>query len=505
MTMKILFWFDVALIHFGLAKSIQEKLNCELYGIVDVPHHRKTFFENQNFVKFSKLWYFHDYINTKKTPNIQYLKSIEEKYGLNLRLLAYNERVFFNYNSFHKFSENEILNILEDQCKLYESVLQEVNPDCIIMLTNQHQNHLFHEICKANGISIIMVTASRLGKKILLVSDSEKLEPLPNVEKRIFQNTTIADLKIFFKKHNSFDETKKASTEFNFSKINLINAAFKYIFRSKNISQKTNYPYFGHSKIKTLIIYLIDVLKTKYRFNFLLKNSIKEIPSGNYVYFPLHTEPEKTLLLDSPFHTDQLEIIHKITKSLPIDFKLLVKEHSSMMSRSWRKTSFYKNLINHPNVLILDPFLDPLDILPKVKLVITINGTTGLEASYFGKPSIVFGDVIYSELSSVKTIKNFEILPEEIKKSLVEKIDLNQIHSFLDYLDRNSFEFDWQGISVDELHMFFYGGYLADKEISMKQMEKFLIKHKSEFDLLADMHIRKLNTKKSIKNDNFQQ
>lgn len=488
MTMKILFWFDAALLHFGLAKSIQDKLDCELYGIADVPHNRKSFFENQNFVQFSKLWYFHDYINTKKNPNLQYLKSIEEKYGINLWLLAYNERVFFNYNTFYKFSTNEIMNILEDQCKLYETVLQEVNPDCIIMVTNQHHNHLFHEICKAKNIKIIMLGASRLGRKCLLVTDSEKLEPLPNTSPKKFQNISNMDLENFLNKYNSFSQTKKLASEFNFSKNSLIKASMKFIF-SKNLSQKTNYPYYGHSKFKTIIIYAIDYFQTKFRLNFLIKNSIKKIPDGNYVYFPLHTEPERTLLLDSPFHTNQLEIIDIIAKSLPIDYKLLVKEHSSMMSRSWRKISFYKNISNHPNVLLVDPFLNPQEILSKINLVVTINGTAGLESAYFGKPTIVFGDVLYSQLSSVTVVKNFETLPDVIKKSLKQKVDLNEVYSFLDYLDQNSFEFDWNGISADELNLFFDGGYLADQEISLQKMNEFLSKHKDAFDLLADEHI----------------
>ena len=42
---KILFWIDDSLIHFGIANSLQNKLNCELYSIIDVTDKKKHFFE----------------------------------------------------------------------------------------------------------------------------------------------------------------------------------------------------------------------------------------------------------------------------------------------------------------------------------------------------------------------------------------------------------------------------------------------------------------------------
>ena len=150
------------------------------------------------------------------------------------------------------------------------------------------------------------------------------------------------------------------------------------------------------------------MIKTKYRTKFIEKIFLKQIPDVNFVFFPLHLDPERSLLLHAPFYLNQLEIIRNIAKSLPIGYKLFVKEHVTMITRSWRSTDFYKELLKIPNVILIHPSIYPEEILTKCSLVITINGTAGFDAAFYQKPSIVFGDVLYQNLSSTTTLKNFE-------------------------------------------------------------------------------------------------
>lgn len=489
---KIIFWLDVATLHFGLAKSLQEKYDCDLFAIIDVPDRRKIFFQQQKFVNFKKIWFYHDHILQKKKPDVQYLQEIEQKYNVNLWLLAYNDRLFYNYNDFYKFTPDEILCILEDECRLYETILDEVKPDFLIMITNQHNNHLFHEICKSKRIKILMLGASRLGGKCIIVTDVDKLEVKPQINSIAFKNTNSEELQKYLTKFDSFIQAKKLESSFVYSRLSLFKAAFQFLLYSKNTTEKTHYTYYGRTKIKVLFAYMLEALKIKYRTKFIEKNFIRTIDDERFIFFPLHTEPERTLLIDAPFHTDQSEVIKKIVKSLPIGYKLYVKEHSSMLSRGWRKTSYYKQLMDLPNVVLVHPLVPPKEILQKCSLVVTITGTAGLEATYYGKNSIVFGNVLYSDLSCVTTVKNFEDLPTAIRNALQRKVDFAEVHAFVDYIDKNSFEFDWNGLTADELRHFFYGGYLADIEVSVPKMETFLQNHKKEFDALADQHIKKI-------------
>ena len=39
---RILVWLEADLISFGICKYLKEKLDCELYGIIDIGHFLKT-------------------------------------------------------------------------------------------------------------------------------------------------------------------------------------------------------------------------------------------------------------------------------------------------------------------------------------------------------------------------------------------------------------------------------------------------------------------------------
>ena len=113
MKKKILTWINADLLQFGVIKSIQSKIDCSTYAIIDVTNKPKEFFKEQKLVKFEKFWFLHENIDGKLTNhNIDYLTEVEKKYGINLLQLAMNDRIFFNFNNFYKFSSEQILSII---------------------------------------------------------------------------------------------------------------------------------------------------------------------------------------------------------------------------------------------------------------------------------------------------------------------------------------------------------------------------------------------------------
>ena len=64
-----------------------------------------------------------------------------------------------------------------------------------------------------------------------------------------------------------------------------------------------------------------------------------------------------------------------------------------------------------PNVKFIHPSVPVDKLLKKCKIVICVVGSTGLEAAFYEKPTIVFSDVFYSELTSVKKITDIIKLP----------------------------------------------------------------------------------------------
>ena len=124
---KVLFWQTSDWFNFNLAYSLNEKI--EKYAIIDTVDKPKEFFEKQKIVHYEKIWFYHNYIKKSKKYDQVYLEKFEEKYKINLWLLAYNERIFYNFNQYYKFSTDEVLSILEQECRFFESVLDEINPN----------------------------------------------------------------------------------------------------------------------------------------------------------------------------------------------------------------------------------------------------------------------------------------------------------------------------------------------------------------------------------------
>ena len=167
---KILFWFGVDFTHFCMSYYLQKMHDAEFYAIVDITNKPKKFFQEQKLVPFKKVWYFHDHIKSDKKPDLEYLSSFEKKYNIDLWKLAINERIFYRFFDFHKFTSDEILSIGEHACKLFESVLDEVKPDFIVTKEPVlHHLEIFYELCRARGIKVLMLSIPKIGFRCMIL------------------------------------------------------------------------------------------------------------------------------------------------------------------------------------------------------------------------------------------------------------------------------------------------------------------------------------------------
>lgn len=132
----------------------------------------------------------------------------------------------------------------------------------------------------------------------------------------------------------------------------------------------------------------------------------------SYFFFPLQYEPEISLMLFAPYHINQLALIHNVAQSLPIRMKLYVKEHPAMYGL--RGKAYYKELLNIPNVRLIHPEIDSLEIIRNSKGTITISGTAGWESLIFQKPVITFGNVFYNQLPMIRKVHDIQRLPDTI-------------------------------------------------------------------------------------------
>ena len=496
MSKKFLFWIDPTYTQFGIAKFLQEKISADFYVIYDLNHHLKKSFLNQNIIKFKKQWFYWDYqSNIHKEPDIEYLKLFEKKYGIDLWKIAFSERIFSDFQKFHNFTRDEILSILENDCKFFEKVLDEVNPDfLIIKLADFHRTQLLVELCNAKGIKVLMLIASRLGFRSYISSSISKIANNINI-KNNEKPVTFFELREYLQKFDKFKQSSKTqSGGIGMPVKDKIIAFLKWIFQTYDDEYRKTYDHFGVTIFQVLKNKITEEITRNIRQRFLEKNSIKNpLFKEKFIYFPLHVQPERNIDIDAPYYSNQLEVIENIARSLPIQYKLYVKEHNSMKFRNWRQKSFYNSVLNLPNVKLIHPSLNPLEIIKNCSLVITIAGSTGLEAAFYEKPTIIFADVSYSNLSCVKKIKNFEELPNAIKESLIFNVDPNELRDFIQYQEKNSFEFDEIELSNELSKISLLAGMVTNDKMTVKQLDSFFEQKRKLFEPLVTDYIKKIN------------
>lgn len=494
---RIIFWIDAgSLVNFGIAKYLHEKHDCDIFAVIDVTDRPKKFFETQQLVKFQKVWYYHDHINVKhKNFNSDYLTNLEKNYKINLWGISYNDRIFYKYNEYHQFSRNEILSILEQEGRLFETILDAVQPNFFITPeTASRRHHLFHHMCKQKKVKTLMLNHANFEYLCYISEDRHKIDyvnsldgiktsgkSFSELQQRVESSNLSKQLENYFKKQkNSFYDRLKA--------------AFQFLIVSDNSNIRTHHTYFGRNRLRVLIKECIYVIKKKYREYFINQNFQYGIDDSKpFVFLPLHQEPERSLLIATSFYTNQLETILHVAKSLPIEYMLYVKEHPSQgPARGWRKISVYKEMLKLPNVVLIHPSVPSKELIKKCSLVVTAGGTSSFEAAFFQKPSIMFADLGYTLLPSVYKINCLEELPKTIRLALMTKVEAHDVEKYVTMLENNSFNFDYPSFDLNFFHWFYYGGNLVDVDIPIAKMESFLIKFKTEIELLGNEHLKKI-------------
>ncbi|MDC0450761.1 capsular biosynthesis protein [Nitrosopumilus sp.] len=498
---KILFWIDEGLIDFCVAKSIETQKDYEKFAIIEIGNGRE-FFENQEFVSFKKTWYFRDcFTNLNFKPNLEYLKNFEKKYDINLWQIIFSDITFNQYNKYYKFSKLEILKILELECKYFEKIIDEINPEYLVMrFTDRSHTQILQKICKSKKINVLTLGFTRLG---IRANISQEYDTLDLNQKQFDKNESLSKKQI--NKIESFEDVKKYVSQYSIkqkefkkkfqnSKINWFIAGLKYLKLTLNSNHIKYYMFYGHSIWNTVFNEISFVINAKKRFSFIEKNLIKKIPQNwKFVYFPLQLDPERTILIPAPFFSIQKDVIINIAKSLPVNYKLIVKEHPLQRVRGWRPISFYKEIKNLPNVEFVHPHIENEEMIKKCSIVATITGTSGLEAAINKKPSIVFADTIYSELPSVFKITTIEQLPQIIQTALKTDVSMDDVKKFIFKIESNSFEHDQSGLNLLMYKKFFYDGYLFNTKILNSDMNEFLEENHLQFEELAKKFIEKMD------------
>jgi len=120
----------------------------------------------------------------------------------------------------------------------------------------------------------------------------------------------------------------------------------------------------------------------------------RDVPSHEYMYFPLQVADDYKLIRLRPECADQEAIVERIVEALPPGVDLVVKEHPMSIGRN--SVRMLRRMASHSRAHLVEPRTSTLELIERSAGVVTISSTVGLEALMFGRPVMTLGRPFYS-------------------------------------------------------------------------------------------------------------
>jgi hypothetical protein len=182
---------------------------------------------------------------------------------------------------------------------------------------------------------------------------------------------------------------------------------------------------------------------------------LRDLPSGPFVFFPLHLVPENSVLTLSRT-INEIECLFQLSKVLPPDWKIVVKINPNMLvSFDNHPNRYYLDMAALPTVQFAHPLISSGDIIPRARAVASISGTALLEGAMYGKPGFRWGR---TEFEVIDIIHEFD--PVRVR----DQLDATQSANLLYYIQA-CFNL---GFQLD-VHLI---GHSMSMPLSAEQLEK---------------------------------
>lgn len=301
--------------------------------------------------------------------------------------------------------------------------------------------------------------------------------------KNSYINDLIQQIKSNYKKTSGKEVNLKFQESFKdnilINKLKKIIHIIKIILKIRLFNVKNKYYFINSLKRFFSLILVQKIYNVLEKDHKILFNYNKTLPK-KYIYFLLPYQPESTLVPQGGNFYDAFIAISLISKNIPNDWKILVKEHPAQYIRTnnrygyiGRDINFYQRLQQIKKVVLFNNNkYNHFFTIDHSQAVATINGTAGFEAIIRKKPCIIFGEVFYATAPNVYKIKDSndaKFLDKTINKIKIfnEQKLINFINGVID---------SGENIFFDELHAKSYM-QTFNYEDNKKKLKKLIFKY----------------------------
>lgn len=326
-----------------------------------------------------------------------------------------------------QYSYKQRQEILSKEISFWQTILDEWKPDLVL-----------NEVCTMEWVEVLYIEASKRDipyRAFLVGSSSSKFYWLDSpfnseISPEIWANVIPSDQNykdaeayvegIIQKQLRPFYVMGKKS-----SKLRSILGWTRYYFMNvfKHISYAGNFQYEDYRESSRIM--LEAIVRSVYI-------SYDRIPSDDteFIFFPIHYEPEATISYFAEFYSNQVYDIESIAKCIKSNQLLVVKEHPQQCGMLLTK-KFQELKKRCPNVLFISGEESVVDVMNKCKCIVTITGTAGYECMMIGKPVFTLGKVFYNACSECTHITNWDQLKDAIRNNRYLYPDRQKVVNFV--------------------------------------------------------------------------
>ena len=182
--------------------------------------------------------------------------------------------------------------------------------------------------------------------------------------------------------------------------------------------------YFRLSAISLVYNRVIQELRVRRFRSWLRRNSATGPLHRPYIYFALHSQPERTTDPEAGWFSDQILALELLSSALPDGWTIIVKEHprqvgvtpADLRQRNFRSVRYYERLSAIPGVTIVSPWQSSSELIEHCEMVVSCTGSVLWEGLLQGRPGVSFGPTWHSACRSTPVVTTLSALRQEISR-----------------------------------------------------------------------------------------
>lgn len=373
---------------------------------------------------YARVLGFTEFLRLGGEPRESELDEIERRHGTptlrdvvvaDRRLFTLDAGTYAHNPAYRGFSHEEVMRVIGRAFLAAEKILDELQPQLVLLESCVAVDELaLYHVARARGIPAILIMDARVGNRWFLSENPRGIsKEITSTAVALREGRTPAtpEERRFAEEHLSAIRERLAMPAACVDALDWI--AEK---REVRVGRVLGFP------LKAARAFLKDREEARdnpyvpnplravpdrigYRWRILRDRRLvgweKPVAGERFVYFPLQMQPEASTSLYAPAYLDQVALVEAIARSIPITWRLYVKEHPVMLgARPW---SFYRRLQAVPSVRLIDPTVQSHDLIRTSRLVCSITGTAAWEAAAIGTPAILFGETVFSGCRGIAT------------------------------------------------------------------------------------------------------